>query len=78
MFVLGPVGQGIPPQHGLGLKAQVLSNFIVKAPRIAGEERELYVRVIGLSALSFECSVSLSMVRGPWDCINRVRLYVVK
>ncbi len=70
----GLVGHGIPPQHVLGLKAQVLSNIVVKTPRIVGMERKLYVRVIGLSALSFECSVGVPMVRGPWDCINRARL----
>ena len=44
-------GWNSPPQHGLGLKPQVLSNIVLKTPRIV--ELELYVRVIGLSTLSF-------------------------
>jgi len=65
---------GSPPKHVLGLKAQVLSTIVVRISRIVGAERELYVRVIGFSTLSFECSVGVPMVHEPWDCINRVRL----
>ena len=54
-----------PQREVLGLSAQILvkdCNFDVNTPHFVGAECVVCKRVIGLSALSFECNVDLPII----------------